>query len=149
MKKYLDSAAGHKARETYKCRNRDPWYAVPDVTIPHAFLSYMSGRAPTLVANDAKCVATNSIHVVKLNGAITLSELQDRWRQPIIQLSCELEGHPLGGGLLKLEPREAGKIVLALRASRMREQEVQIREGLDVLRRWRHYGKTAPSLFMD
>lgn len=149
MKKYLDSAAGHKARETYKCRNRDPWYAVPDVTIPHAFLSYMSGRAPTLVANDAKCVATNSIHVVKLNGAITLSELQDRWRQPIIQLSCELEGHPLGGGLLKLEPREAGKIVLALRAFLACEQEVQIREGLDVLRRWRHYGKTAPSLFMD
>jgi hypothetical protein len=137
VKKYLDSVAGLKARETYKCRNRDPWYVVPDVTVPHAFLSYMSGITPVLVANHAKCVATNSIHVVRLNGAITLPELQDRWRQPITELSCELEGHPLGGGMLKLEPREAGRIVLSRRVSRTPQQKKQIAEGLDVLRKWR------------
>ena len=76
----------------------------------------MSGITPVLVANHAKCVATNSIHVVRLNGAIALPELQERWRQPITELSCELEGHPLGGGMLKLEPREAGRIVLSRRA---------------------------------
>jgi hypothetical protein len=27
-----------------------------------------------------------------------------------IKLSCELEGHPLGGGVLKLKPREASRI---------------------------------------
>ena len=44
----LDSSPGRKARETYKCRNRDPWYVVPDVTTPDAFLSYMSGDHPCL-----------------------------------------------------------------------------------------------------
>jgi len=40
---YLDTPAGHRARQTYKCRNRTPWYVVPDVSVPHAFVSYMSG----------------------------------------------------------------------------------------------------------
>jgi hypothetical protein len=72
---YLDSTAGKSARQAYKCRNRDPWYVVPDVHIPDAFLSYMSGVAPALVANRAKCVATNSVHVLRLNGGLPLSEL--------------------------------------------------------------------------
>ena len=149
IKKYLDSAVGKSARETYKCRNRDPWYVVPDVSVPDAFLSYMSGDTPSLVANQANCVATNSIHVVKLNGTLARSELQNRWGQPITQLSCELEGHPLGGGMLKLEPREAGNVVLSRRVSRTREQEAKITEGLNILRSWRHYGKNVPDMQVD
>jgi adenine-specific DNA-methyltransferase len=62
IKRYLDSDDGRAARESYKCRNRTPWYAVPDVCVPDAFLSYMSGEAPAPVANHAGCVATNSMH---------------------------------------------------------------------------------------
>jgi len=29
-------------------------------------------------------------------------------------MSCELEGHPLGGGMLKLEPSEAENVLVAL-----------------------------------
>ena len=46
--KYLDSAKGQQAREAYKCRNRNPWYSVPDVRVPGFFLTYMSGVAPNL-----------------------------------------------------------------------------------------------------
>jgi hypothetical protein len=35
-----------------------------------------------------------------------------RLGSPFVQLSCEIEGHPLGGGMLKLEPREASQIAL-------------------------------------
>jgi adenine-specific DNA-methyltransferase len=139
VKKYLDSAAGVKAREAYKCRSRDPWYAVPQVSIPDAFLSYMSGGAPVLAANHAGCVATNSVHVVKVSGRLTVAQLQERWRQPITKLSCELEGHPLGGGMLKLEPREAGNVLLADGIPETLEHEARIAEGLDALRSWRHY----------
>jgi adenine-specific DNA-methyltransferase len=149
VKRYLDSAAGKSARETYKCRNRDPWYVVPDVSIPHAFLSYMSGVTPSLVANHANCVGTNSVHVVKLTGKIAIAELRDRWRQPLTQLSCELEGHPLGGGMLKLEPREASKIVLGPAALPTKSQAAQIAEGLEIMRRWRHYGPSTRHLPMD
>ena len=126
-----------------------PMVVVPDVWIPHAFLSYMSGVAPSLVANRAHCAGTNSVHIVKLNGAMAISELQDRWRSPLTQLSCELDGHPLGGGLLKLEPREAAKIVLGPRAAPTRCQMAWTDEGLEVMRSWRHYGQDAPCLPMD
>ncbi len=149
VRKYLSTAEGDQARETYKCRNRDPWYVVPDVSVPDAFLSYMSGSGHSLVANHAKCVATNSVHVVKLNGTLTISELQSRWQQPITQLSCELEGHPLGGGMLKLEPREAGNVLLTPRMPRTDEQETQIAEGIGILRRWRHYGQNAANMPVD
>jgi hypothetical protein len=149
VRNYLDSAAGNRAREAYKCRNRDPWYVVRDVTVPDAFLSYMSGTSPALVANDAKCAATNSVHVVKLNGRLGISELQERWRQVITQLSCEVEGHPLGGGMLKLEPREAGNVLLTRQTPRAKREEGRIAEGIDVLRRWRHYGQNATDMPVD
>jgi hypothetical protein len=149
VRNYLDSAAGNRAREAYKCRNRDPWYVVPDVSAPDAFLSYMSGTSAALVANNADCVATNSVHVVKLNGKLTISELQRRWQQPITQLSCEIEGHPLGGGMLKLEPREAGNVLLTRRTPRTKKQETKIAEGINVLRTWRHYGKNADDVPVD
>src|ERR1700722_9195509 len=38
-----NSQNAKEARQAYKCRVRDPWYAVPDVRVPDFFLSYMSG----------------------------------------------------------------------------------------------------------
>lgn len=138
--RYLDSPAGQSARLGYKCRNRDPWYVVPDVVVPDAFLPYMSGAGPALVANPARCVATNSVHVVRLKGGTGISEVQRIWKQPFTELSCEVEGHPLGGGMLKLEPREAGRVVLARKPIRSRQDRRLIREGLWTMRQWRHYG---------
>ncbi|HET6880205.1 MAG TPA: hypothetical protein VFI31_08625, partial [Pirellulales bacterium] len=108
--------------------------------VPDAFLSYMSGEAPALVANHAGCVATNSVHVVRMNGTLSVVELQRRWNDPLTTLSCELEGHPLGGGLLKLEPREANQVVLRKEVSELHDQQRELQEGIEIMRRWRHYG---------
>jgi hypothetical protein len=102
--RYLDTDDGHLARAGYKCRMRDPWYSVPDVQIPDFFLTYMSGREASLVRNDAGCTCTNSVHSVRLKDGGTRQDLLNRWDSPFVRLSCEIEGHPLGGGLLKLEP---------------------------------------------
>lgn len=140
VRDYLRSQQGELARQAYKCRNRTPWYAVPDVKIPHAFLSYMSGLRPSLVRNDAGCVCTNSVHAVVLRPGISLSDVQRAWHHALCQLSCELEGHPLGGGLLKLEPGEVANIrlpmgPLALTPAQSDDLEQAIREA----RSWRHY----------
>ncbi len=140
IRRYLDSPDGLAARSTYKCRNRDPWYVVPDVTVPDAFLSYMSGEGPTLVRNTAGCVGTNSVHVVRMKGAARLSALQAAWSEPLTALSSELEGHPLGGGMLKVEPGEATRILVGERRSFSKTERACIRESIDTMRRWRHYG---------
>jgi len=137
---YLDSPGGVQARETFKCRNRNPWYCVPDVRVPDAFLSYMSGESPSLVANAARCPCTNSIHAVCLTDGCDLAPLVKMWDHPLARLSCEIEGHPLGGGMLKLEPGECKRIVLPRPALRLSSSERNlVHEGIVKMRRWRHY----------
>ncbi|MCC6230286.1 MAG: N-6 DNA methylase [Phycisphaerales bacterium] len=139
VRRYLDSPAGRDARETYKCRNRDPWYAVPDVTVPDGFLSYMSGDGPKLVSNTAKCVGTNSVHVVHLTREMSMGRLTKLWAEPLTALSCEIEGHPLGGGMLKVEPREAARVMLSDTAIRTDKDRETIEGAIATLKRWRHY----------
>lgn len=99
----------------YKCRVRTPWYVVPHVYLPDAFLTYMSGDTPALVANDAKVIAPNSLHVVRLHAGVDLSAdaLAALWQTSLTLLSVEIEGHAMGGGLLKLEPTEAERVLVA------------------------------------
>jgi adenine-specific DNA-methyltransferase len=138
VKAYLDSEAAMEARQSYKCRNRNPWFAVPDVSPPDAFLSYMSGRQPSLVINAARCVCTNSVHAVRLRKPIAVAPLLKSWTHPMTNLSQELEGHPLGGGLLKIEPGEAGRIVLPLNLNGRDKLDGELLEqGLNIARSWR------------
>jgi hypothetical protein len=140
--RYLDSEAGQAARMSYKCSVREPWYAVPDVKVPDYFLTYMSGLEASLVRNDAGCVCTNSVHAMFIRDPKGATRLNKVWDSPIMKLSCELEGHPLGGGMLKLEPREAGRIVVpSLR--RAFERSEQVTEAINVARRWRSHGAQA------
>lgn len=138
--RYLNTPTAEEARRAYKCRMREPWYVVPDVQVPDAFLSYMSGEGAALVANQAKCVCTNSVHAVTLKNGMSVELLQRGWSTPLAQLSCELEGHPLGGGLLKLEPREAANLVVPNARMTELEEHALLKEGIAIMRRWRHYG---------
>ncbi len=140
LRAYLDSEAGHEARQSYKCRNRRPWYVVPDVTVPDGFLSYMSGTGPLLAENRAGCVCTNTLHAVRLKPGFSMARLRRAWTSPITLLSCELEGHPLGGGLLKLEPREASRVVFTPRAVCV-DAETDLDKAIATMRRWRHYAE--------
>lgn len=147
VKRYLDSDAGMEARESYKCRNRFPWYVVPDVKVPDAFLAYMSSYGPSLVANKARCVGTNSVHTVNLTGAWSFPKIQQAWEGPFTALSCELEGHPLGGGMLKIEPGEAARVALVSKSRWSPVERKLIAEGIETMRQWRHSrGEEAPSV---
>ena len=119
---------------------RSPWYAVPDVRVPSAFLSYMSGDSPSLVENRAECTGTNSVHVVDLNGPSDMPTLRTAWSDPLTQLSWEIEGHPLGGGMLKLEPREAQSIVIAPDTRRSMARTQRLKDARATMQAWRHCG---------
>ena len=141
VRDYLETDAGKHAKQTYKCRNRSPWYVVLDVKTPDAFLSYMSGLAPSLVVNEARCVCTNSVHAVQLAPGFDIAEVQRAWETPLCQLSCEIEGHPLGGGMLKLEPGEAAaNVCLPLQHTNLSSADTALlHETIAEARRWRHY----------
>jgi hypothetical protein len=139
VRKYLDTEDGRRAREAYKCRMREPWYVVPDVQVPDFFLTYMSGREPNLVRNEAGCTCTNSVHSIRLRNCDAVSRLMSSWETPFLKLSCELEGHPLGGGMLKLEPGEANLLVFPPPELLSRLNTTIIDEAITTMRTWRHY----------
>lgn len=143
VSRYLDTEAARIAQTAYKCRVRDPWYSVPDVQVPDFFLSYMSGVRPNLVRNDANCTCTNSVHSVRLKSDAPSQVNLSSWGSDFVQLSCEIEGHPLGGGMLKLEPREATEIVLPSRKTLKNLDPRPIQGAIDTMRQWRHYASVA------
>jgi len=98
----------------YKCRNRQPWYSVPQVVPPDAFLTYMSHDMPRIVANACGAVAPNTLHCVQMRpqAPLAAAHLALLWCNSLTRLSAEIEGHALGGGMLKLEPGEARRVLV-------------------------------------
>ncbi|WP_296200974.1 SAM-dependent DNA methyltransferase [uncultured Hyphomicrobium sp.] len=143
VRRYLETEEAHAARQAYKCRVRSPWYSVPDVQVPDFFLSYMSGREASLVRNAVASTCTNSVHSVRLKDKRFLSRLNDLWSTPFVQLSCELEGHPLGGGMLKLEPREATQVVLPAPRMMAELPGNALEDAISTMQQWRHYAAAA------
>lgn len=144
---YLDTAEGRQARAAYKCRNRTPWYTVPDVRRPEFVLTYMSGKSPALAVNRGRCTCTNALLAVDLRSGLfdggtaqSSQRLATAWDSAAGRLSCELEGHPLGGGMLKLEPGEARRVLLVPDGGINRRDEWLLQEGIEVMRQWRHVG---------
>lgn len=138
VRRYLESEAGITAREAFKCRTRKPWYVVPDVKTPDAFLSVMSHIDVKLSTNSAGCSCTNTVHAVTVKNKGDLRRIVGAWDSTLRKLSCEIEGHQLGGGMLKIEPVEARKILISSVREETPEEVVLLEHGLRILRKWRN-----------
>ena len=99
----------------YKCRVRDPWWRVPVVAPPDLFLTYMNHDAPRLITNDAKVGYLNSVHGVRLHDDrrhIGRDLLPLACLNSLTLVGAELVGRSYGGGILKLEPKEADRLLV-------------------------------------
>jgi adenine-specific DNA-methyltransferase len=94
----------------YKCTIRDPWWRPPAVSVPDLFFTYMSHRYPRLIENAAEATFVNSMHGVRLRANVPSLA---REALPLLALNsasmlgAEVMGRSYGGGILKMEPREA------------------------------------------
>ncbi|MEM7310285.1 MAG: N-6 DNA methylase [Planctomycetota bacterium] len=105
-----EDAGVHQA---YKCRVRKPWWRVPVVPAPDLFLTYMDHHRPRLITNQAGAYHLNSLYGVGLRRG------RQRLGRDLLPLAClnsvtllgaEVVGRSYGGGLLKLEPKEADRL---------------------------------------
>jgi hypothetical protein len=112
--RYLRQGRRAGFTDRFKCRTRSPWYLVPGIRTPHAFLSYMSHRSPRVVLNQAGVTSTNLVHQVRFlrpADARNRASVAALHSSPCL-LSFEVEGRSYGGGVLKLETREAERVQL-------------------------------------
>jgi adenine-specific DNA-methyltransferase len=109
---YLQEGIRMNVPDRYKCRVRDPWWSVPLRPAPNLFLSYMAHRAPRIAVNELGARSTNLIHGVYLEDPSVATAIATVWSNPVTELSCELEGRTYGGGVLKLETKEAERVLV-------------------------------------
>ena len=110
--KYVAEGERRSLHTRYKCRTRTPWFRVPYVRRPNLFLTYMSHISPRLVTNEAGATHTNTVHGVFLSNPLLAKPLAVAFLNSATLLSTEIEGRSYGGGVLKLEPREAMKVLV-------------------------------------
>lgn len=105
-------ADGHRTGvdTAYKCRVRKTWYKVPLVAVADLFLTCMNADTPRLTANDAGAIHLNSVHGIYFKDEhrklgrelLPLASLNS-----VTLLHAEMVGRSYGGGILKIEPKEA------------------------------------------
>jgi adenine-specific DNA methylase len=127
--RYIAAGEAENVHAAYKCRMRSPWWRVPRVTTPDAFFTYMNHDTPRIVANRAGVSFVNSIHGVTFSPErrqIGMDLLPIAMLNSVTLLGAELVGRAYGGGVLKLEPREADRLpVPSLDAIKAAEVELR------------------------
>ena len=107
---YIQRGEQMKVHQGYKCSIRSPWYAVPAVWKPDAFVFRQIYDFPRIVLNSADATATDTIHRMKCRA--NPKETVANTYTHLTAASAEIEGRSYGGGVLELEPTEATNLLM-------------------------------------
>ncbi|MGH8536873.1 MAG: D-aminoacyl-tRNA deacylase [Gammaproteobacteria bacterium] len=112
--RYIRHGESQGIERRYKCRVRQPWYVVPGVGRPDAVLTYMANDFPRLALNEAQVTCSNNLLAVQLSGVAASLRLPfvAAFYNSATMLSAERTGRSYGGGVLKLEPSEADRLLV-------------------------------------
>lgn len=109
---YIAKGVDTAVDQAYKCRVRSPWWRVPLLAPPDLLLTYMNADTPRLTTNAAGVRHLNSVHGVYLRDdlrGLARDVLPVASLNSLTLLGAELAGRSYGGGILKIEPREADR----------------------------------------
>ena len=113
LERYIKMGESAEVHKGYKCSNRIPWYVVPSVWEPHAFLLRQIYNFPRIVLNGAGATCTDTIH--RLNCTDEPERVIANTYTFLTGASAEIEGRSYGGGILALEPTEAERLLVPAR----------------------------------
>lgn len=110
--RYIAEGEAAQVHVGYKCRIRSPWWRVPYLAPADLLLTYMNADTARLCENRAGAHHLNSVHGVYLSQelrALGKQYLPIAALNSVTLLGAEVVGRAYGGGILKLEPREADR----------------------------------------
>ncbi len=113
--RYVELGESQGVQNAYKCRVRRPWWRVPGKRVSDLFLTYMNHDTPRLCGNEARVPHLNSVHGVTLRPELHQEGtelLPVASLNSVTLLGAEVVGRAYGGGMLKLEPKEADRLPL-------------------------------------
>ncbi len=107
VREYIKSGENKKYQAGYKCRIREPWYVVPSVWVPDAFLLRQIHKFPKIILNQTDTVCTDTIHRVRFKNNAEKKLATLCFHNSLTFAFSEIMGRSYGGGVLELEPSEA------------------------------------------
>src|SRR5690606_23134727 len=111
LESYIRLGETQKVHKGYKCSIREPWYVVPSVWIPDAFVFRQIYDFPRVVFNTAAATSTDTIHRMRCKTGDPQVVVASTYTS-LTAASAEIEGRSYGGGVLELEPTEAERILM-------------------------------------
>lgn len=114
-KRYIEEGEVLGVNRGYKCKNRSPWWRIPLGDVPDIFITYINSYGPNLCSNSAHSYVLNSCHGLKLKNDVRdlgMKYLPLACLNSATLFSSEIVGRSYGGGMLKLEPREAARLLV-------------------------------------
>lgn len=111
LESYIRLGEEEEVHKGYKCSIRTPWYAVPSVWVPDAFVFRQIYDFPRVVLNTAEATSTDTIHRMRCKNGNPRAVIANTYTY-MTAASAEIEGRSYGGGVLELEPTEAEKLLM-------------------------------------
>jgi hypothetical protein len=112
-RRYIAAGELSGVNNAYKCRIRPEWWRVPVVPPPDLLLTYMNADTPRLCTNRARVHHLNSVHGVYTKPGVrrlAMDYLPLASINSMTLVGAETVGRSYGGGMLKVEPREADRL---------------------------------------
>jgi predicted RNA methylase len=114
LQRLIAEGEQQKVPQRFKCRTRRPWWKVPGVQQADLLVAYMSGSYPRASLNRAGAFYANSLHGLHVGAGLPIELLAVSFYSTLTLLSLEIEGRSYGGGILKVEPRELDRVLVAI-----------------------------------
>lgn len=112
-RRYIEAGEVAGVNKAYKCRIRPEWWRVPLVPPADLLLTYMNADTPRLTTNRARVHQLNSVHGVYIRPDVrrlAMDYLPLASINSMTLVGAETVGRAYGGGMLKIEPREADRL---------------------------------------
>lgn len=112
-RRYIEAGELAGVNKAYKCRIRPDWWRVPLVPPADLLLTYMNADTPRLCTNRAQVRHLNSVHGVYTypeKRRLAMDYLPLASVNSMTLVGAETVGRAYGGGMLKVEPREADRL---------------------------------------
>ncbi len=114
LRAYIGQGEAANYQKGYKCSIRSPWYTVPSVWSPEAFMLRQIHGYPKLILNQTEATCTDTIHRVRFNGPLDKRCVVAAFMNVLTFAFAEVTGRGYGGGVLTFEPSEAERLPLPL-----------------------------------